>query len=146
VLIAAPGRPVPELVLEQMRLSGATAAELAGLKKKVQALPQLPPDELVLGLPARYWNDLASRAEMAIARELGAPILYLRGELDRNVFPLDQERWSSALQPHGQLETVTLPGLNHVLVPAKADLAGDAHLAEEAIRRIADFVAHVGPI
>ena len=81
---------------------------------------------------------------MAVARDLGAPVLYLRGELDRNVFASDQERWSRALGAHGQLETVTLPGLNHLLLPAKSDLASDVHMSPEAIRCIADFVTRAG--
>lgn len=82
----------------------------------------------------------AGRDELEAAQKLGAPILYLRGEHDRNVLAVDGERWAHALEPHGQLESATLPGLNHLLLPANSDLAGDVHVPPEVVARVADFI------
>lgn len=141
VLLAAPARAVPESMIEQLRLRGVSEATLAPLEAKARAIPELPPDEIVLGVTARYWQDLARRDEIRIARELGVPILYLRGELDQNVFAADQERWTSALGANGRFEAVTLPGLNHLFLPAGAK-PGDPnlHVDEQVVTRIADFI------
>jgi pimeloyl-ACP methyl ester carboxylesterase len=142
VLLAAPGRGRPELILEQMREHGASAEQLAPLERQVKALPTLPPDELVFGMPARYWQDMAQRDEIGTAKKLGVPIVFLRGELDAQVFASDQETWVRAFAENPAFEAVTLPRLGHALVPAGQALTSDAHVPDDVIARIADFVVH----
>jgi fermentation-respiration switch protein FrsA (DUF1100 family) len=143
VLIAASARPLPELLLEQLRVRGESEANLAPLEAKVRALPSLPPDATLLGVPARYWQDLGRRDEIRVARELDVPILYVRGELDRNVFAEDQQRWADAFRGNARFENVTLPGLNHLLVPNDADLGSEVHVPDDVSARLADFMARV---
>jgi pimeloyl-ACP methyl ester carboxylesterase len=139
VLLAAPGRPVLEVTLEQLRTQGAKASDLAPLEARVHALPQLAATESLLGLPVSYWRDLDKRDEMQIARDLGRPVLLLRGESDQNVFAVDQERWVQALSGKVPLEAATLPGLSHLLVPADA-AASSPHVPEDVSSRIAAFI------
>jgi len=141
VLIAAPGRPVLEVIIEQIRSSGADPADIARLTQKAGALPALPPDEVLLGMPVRYWRDLDGRDEIATARELHRPILYVRGDRDRNISPEDQKHWDQGLRGQVPFEAVAMPELNHLLLPANADLGADVHVPGEVIERIADFVA-----
>jgi pimeloyl-ACP methyl ester carboxylesterase len=145
VLLAAPGRPLLELTLEQFRINGVRASELAQFERQIKALPTLPPDEHVNGMSAGYWQDLARRDEIAIARKLEVKILYLRGALDRNVFALDQEKWVRAFAGNPRFEAVTVPRLSHALVPAAPDLTGDEHVPDALIARIADFVRPAAP-
>jgi dienelactone hydrolase len=141
ILLAAPGRPLPESLLQQLRARGEKPAELLPLERQVNSLPTTPADQMVLGMPAGYWQDLARRDELGIARRLDIPIIYLRGALDRNVLAVDQEIWARAFAGSAHFESVTLPGLNHLLVPTAEGLAGDVHVPDEVITKIATFLA-----
>ncbi len=142
VLLAAPGRPLPELILEQLRARGASTASLSGVEAKVKGLSQLAPTEIVLGMPALYWQDLAQRHEMERAANLHLPTLLLHGERDRQVAAIDQQLWERALSGRTQVEAKTFPGLSHLFVP---DPAGDAppHVPPEVIESISEFVKRV---
>lgn len=139
VLLAAPGRPLPDLVLEQLRARGEAPAHLATLQARIRALPGLAPSETVLGVPARYWQDLAQRDELARAANLKLPVLLLRGEHDQQVAAIDQEIWLDALSGHTAVEAATLPGLSHLFVPEPTTEAAP-HVAADVIARIADFI------
>jgi len=110
ILLAAPGRPVTESILQQLRDGGEKPADLSPLERQVKSLPSAPAAQVVLGMPAGYWQDLARRDEFGIARRLDVPIIYIRGALDHNVLPVDQEAWAHALAGHARFESVTLPG------------------------------------
>jgi pimeloyl-ACP methyl ester carboxylesterase len=141
ILVAASARPLPELLIEQARVRGASDSDLAAIQTQIKAIPSLPPDRIVLGVPAAYWQDLARRDEIGTARRLGLPIIYLRGELDRNVFAADQEIWTRAFAGDTRYEAVTLPGLSHLLVPGEPRADTPLHVPDAVIARIAEFVA-----
>jgi len=138
VLLAAPGRPLEQIVLEQLKAM-QPGADFSGLERQVQALPNLPAATPLLGMSAGYWRDLDRRDEMAIAVALGRPVLLLRGSVDRNVAAVDHERWLSALSGRVSVKSDTLPGLNHFLLSA-TETAGQRHVAPEAIAAIAGFI------
>jgi pimeloyl-ACP methyl ester carboxylesterase len=145
ILVAAPGRPLPEILLEQLRDGGEKPADLAPLERQLKALSTAPPEQVVLGMPAGYWQDVARRDEFRIARRLAVPTLYVRGALDHNVLSVDQERWAQAFAGDARFESLTLPGLNHLLMPAAAGLAGDVHVPDEVIEKLASFIAGAVP-
>ena len=140
VLLGAPARPIPELILEQLRNAGAKPGELNALDAKVRALPNLPPSELVMGTPASYWQDLAKRDEFGVARTLGRPVLLLRGAEDHNVAAVDQERWVQELAGHVPVENATIPRLNHLFTPAGSPSQTEQHVPDELIERVAAFI------
>jgi fermentation-respiration switch protein FrsA (DUF1100 family) len=76
---------------------------------------------------------------MAIAATLGRPVLLLRGSLDRNVAAIDQERWLTALSGRIPVSSATLPGLDHLFLPA-TESAARRHVAPEVIDAIARFI------
>lgn len=139
VLLGAPARPAPEVVLEQLRASGVSAASLARIEAKVKALNQLAPTEIVLGAPALYWQDLAQRHELERAASLHLPTLLLRGERDRQVAALDQQLWQRALSGSTRVEAKTFPGLGHLFV-AEPSGTSPVHVPAEVVEEIADFV------
>jgi hypothetical protein len=146
VLLAAPGRPLPDLILEQLRGRGAKPGELDALEAKVRALPTLTPTEPVLGVPAAYWQDLAKRNEFAAARALGRPVLLLRGTEDHQVAAVDQERWIQELTDRVPLESASLPGLTHLFTQQGASAEAEQHVSGDVIERIATFVGSLsGP-
>lgn len=140
VLLGTPARPIPELLLEQLRGAGAKPGELSALETKVRALPNLPPSEVVLGSPASYWQDLAKRDEFGAARTLGRPVLLLRGAEDRNVAAIDQQRWVQELTGHVPVESATIPGLNHLFTPVGSPPQTEQHIPGEVIERVATFI------
>lgn len=140
VLLAAPGRPLPEIMLEQLLNRGAKASDVALLAARVKALPHLAGTESVLGMPASYWQDLEKRDELTIARDLRRPVLLLRGAMDRNVAAIDQEHWVNALSGRVPVQAATLPGLNHLFLRNDSSEAARAHVPEEVSSRIADFI------
>jgi fermentation-respiration switch protein FrsA (DUF1100 family) len=125
-------------LLEQLE-SARPGADFSGLERQVQALPTLPPGALVLGIPAGYWRDADRRDEMAIAVELGRPVLLLRGAADRNVAAVDQERWLAKLANRVPVKGETLPGLNHLFLPA-IDTDEQQHVPPAVIDVIARFI------
>lgn len=145
VLLAAPGRPVPEIVLEQLRDRGADRTLISQLEKRIQRLPELAPSEDVLGVPALYWQDLARRDELGRAARLGVPVLLLRGRRDRQVGAIDQDAWVRALSGHVDVDAATLPGLDHLFVP---DAGGDTapRMSPDAVNRVADFIQRTGTL
>ncbi len=145
VLLAAPGRPLPDLFLEQLRARNAMPGELTALAAKVRALPTLSPTEPVLGVPAAYWQDLAKRDEFAAARALGRPVLLLRGTNDQQVAAIDQERWVSELTHHVPLESATLPGLDHLFVQGGMPAPTEPHVSQDVVERIAAFMSSLNP-
>ncbi|MET0795454.1 MAG: alpha/beta fold hydrolase [Polyangiaceae bacterium] len=140
VLLAAPGRPVPEIILEQLRAAHTLPETLSALEAKVHALPGLPPNESLLGVPASYWQDLAKRDEFAAARALARPVLLLRGTEDQQVAAVDQERWIQELTGHVPLESASLPGLSHLFTRQLTTDAPPPQVSNDAIERIAAFV------
>lgn len=139
VLLAAPGRPLQDVMLEQMHRGGTAVADLAALDAKVHALSQLPATETLLGLPVHYFQDLARRDEMATAVRLHVSVLYLRGELDQNISTVDEENWARALTGRAPFAEATLPGLDHLFLPAGVDPSTDIHVPDDVGARIAAF-------
>jgi hypothetical protein len=140
VLLAAPGRPVLEVTLEQLRSQGESGASFESLAARVKALPALPGTEVLLGVPASYWQDLAKRDEMALAKKLGRPVLLLRGASDAQVAAIDQDNWLHALVGHVPVAAATLPGLGHMFIPEPAVDGAPRHVRDDALERIAAFI------
>jgi len=138
VLLAAPGRPLEQILLEQLK-AAQPRADFRTIEQQVQSLPELPATAPLLGMPAGYWRDLDRRDEMATAVALGRPVLLLRGSLDRNVAEVDHERWLAALSGRISVKSATLPGLNHLFLPA-TDATVQRHVAPQAIEAIAHFI------
>ncbi len=140
VLLAAPGRPLEQIVLEQLKAM-QPRADFSGLERQVQALPDLPAASPLLGMPAGYWRDLDRRDEPGIAVELGRPVLLLRGSLDRNVAAVDQERWRAALSDRVSVKSATLPGLDHIFLSV-TERGEQRHVAPQVVEAIAQFIRH----
>ena len=147
VLLAPPGRPPWDIVLEQMRYLGTPDAEVAEVERKVALLKQGKlGDEEFMNAPQTYWQDWAGRDGVAMAKKLKRPILILRGDRDYQVALEDVEAWKKGLAGTPNVEFVALPGLNHLFIlgsgkpgPAEYDVPG--HVEPVVIERIAAFTA-----
>jgi fermentation-respiration switch protein FrsA (DUF1100 family) len=157
VLLAAPSRPMPEVVRDQARWlagPGASDAERAAapaIRKEADALAELyagRPDPIaapILGASPSYWLDLEAQRPVAAARSLGRPILVLQGERDYQVTMNDFAGWKKALFGRRYARLKSYPKLNHFFVAGEgrsgpAEFKKPGHVASNVIDDIAAFV------
>jgi uncharacterized protein len=148
VLLAAPSRQLPQIIVEQMRFLKALPAEkLDELEKKAKLLVQgkLSDTDSFLGQPVHYFVDLGKRDEMAIAQKLKLPLLYIRGDRDFQVTDVEQSGWEKALKGSSFATFKTLGGLNHLLMagqgaPNSQEYEVAGHVEAGVIDLIATFV------
>lgn len=146
ILLAPPGRKPWDSLLAQMRYLEVPDDKLAEVEKAVERLKAgTLGDETLLGAPASYWNDWASRDGVAMAKKLSKPTLILRGERDYQVTEDDVATWRKGLRGLSNVEIVLLPGDNHLFVhesgkpgPAEYDVA--SHVDGAVIDKLASFI------
>jgi len=120
ILMAAPARPILDLLGEQNRylanLDGSVSAEeQAHLDALDAAIARVRQDSAakLLELPGRYWQQLEQVDPVADARGSGLPVLLLQGGRDFQVVDADWQRWKQGLQgPRYRFEFY--PSLNHL--------------------------------
>jgi pimeloyl-ACP methyl ester carboxylesterase len=129
IMLAAPARPLEDLVLEQMAYLASLEeptpeldAQISALERQVQTVkspdltPATSPTELPLGLSAVYWLDLRGYNPPALAAELAMRLLVLQGERDYQVTMEDFTIWHETLKDSPGAELVSYPGLNHLFI------------------------------
>lgn len=120
VLLAAPARPILDLLAEQNRhivsLDGSISAEeQAHLDALDTTIAQLrrDPDATLMGLPGSFWQQLEQVQPVAETRATGLPALLLQGGRDFQVIDTDWQLWEQGLQ--GDRYTFHhYPALNHL--------------------------------
>ncbi|MGZ5381727.1 MAG: alpha/beta fold hydrolase [Thermoanaerobaculia bacterium] len=162
VLLAAPSRPMSEVIRDQARFlleAGAPEAQrrmAPGILKEADALADLyagrpgPPSGLILGASVSYWLDLRSQPSREAARSLGRPILVLQGERDFQVSMADFYGWKKELGGRPGVALKSYPALNHLFAPGEgrstpAEYEKPGHVAAEVIEDIAAFVKKSPP-
>ena len=128
MLLAAPGRPVGRLMVEQFKGNPAAAPMMPELEALVGDLeqrrtrdpetisPMLRP--LFSAGLQRYMTDLFSYDPAQVARRWRGPALIVQGEADVQVRPQDAALLAAAMP---QASLVVVPGATHML---KADVPG----------------------
>jgi len=134
-LLAPPGRPLTQVILDQLTSGGAADA---ALQRTILDLEngRLADGALFLGAPASYWRDLSRRDHIGAVRATGLPVLLVRGALDDQVKEVDMEMWIRGLGP-GQVTAVQPEGVGHLL----GHLGDTEGVAESVVEPIAAFVA-----
>jgi pimeloyl-ACP methyl ester carboxylesterase len=162
-LIAGPSTDGNTVVLEQQKLllsrmpiDDAQRAERVALQEKINAAV----------MTGKGWNDVPAAArkvadtpwfysfltfnpEKAI-EDTRQPILIVQGELDTQVLPYHADKlaeFARARRTKTEVAVVKVPGINHLLVPAKtgdvseyASLGSDARVSAEVTSAIAAFM------
>ncbi len=158
ILLAAPARPLEDVILDQITWITSLekdedgAKRLEELKRQVAHVkdPQLAPDapskDLPLGIPPRYWLALRGPQPTEIAARLHRPIYVLQGERDYQVTTTDLRLWVDALSGRPQATVKGYPRLNHLFMegvgkakPEEYQKVG--HVSAEVIDDIADWVS-----
>lgn len=156
VLLAAPARPLLDLLLEQnhylVGLDGgidtAEQTHLDRLEAQVAAIrggADIAAADTPLGLPPGYWRSLDAVDPVADALTLDLPMLLLHGGRDFQVVEADWLRWQQALGGDPRATLKHYPALNHLGIagegpgaPAEYQQAGtvDATLVADIARWI----------
>lgn len=152
VLLAAPSRPLEDLILEQSRylanLSGVyQPEEIAEMERLVIKIKTLDIDEGedVLGAPRSYWVDLAAYDPVASAQSLRIPLLILQGERDYQVTMVDFARWNDTFSEDTSVTLQSYPSLNHLFIagtgaPSNTEYLLEGHVAEEVVLDITSWI------
>ncbi|WP_258571134.1 alpha/beta hydrolase [Flavimaribacter sediminis] len=128
LLLSTAGRPMGELLREQLRAMPGMAPSMPAIDRIVTGLEAgrtADPDELPPHLKAifspglqRYMIDLFSHDPVALAHDWQGPALIVQGDADIQVKPMDADLLAEALP---QAEKVVLEGATHML---KVDAPG----------------------
>lgn len=134
VLIAAPGTPGSDLILEQqrhvldvMKVQGAERQAKIELQQKIQAAviadkgwEGLPP-EVRAQADSPWFRSLLLFDPAKVLPKAKQPILIVQGDLDTQVLPHHADKLGQlarARKKAAPVEVLHLPGINHLLVPA----------------------------
>jgi len=147
VLLAPPGQAPWDSVLMQLRYLETPEEELAKVEASVANLEAggLGPEASILGAPAAYWKDWASRDGVAMAKKLAKPMLILRGDRDYQVTEVDIATWTKAFAEDPRVTIRSVPGANHLFIPGEgkpgpAEYFREGKVDQRVIEAIADFV------
>jgi dienelactone hydrolase len=122
MLLAGPARSFADVLSDQIHyvdsLSGGTDAGLQQILAQLPALRAhaLPPDSVVLGVPAAYWYLLDTLHVTDRARALKTRMLVLQGGRDYQSTMADFALWQRALAGRRNATLTAYPDLNHLFV------------------------------
>jgi hypothetical protein len=129
-----------------MRYLETPKAQLGEVEKQVRLLKAGKlGNKTLLGAPASYWNDWASRDGVAMAKKLAKPILILRGERDYQIVDEDIATWRKGLQGVAGVEIAIMPADNHLFIrgegkPGPAEYETPSHVDEAVISKLSAFI------
>jgi hypothetical protein len=160
VILAGSTRPIPTMMMEQMRYlaerdparAEAMAAARASVEKAAARIAALEageaplPGEVLLGAGAAYWRDLRAYDALAVARALPQPIFVAQGGRDYQVTDVDFEAWRAALGSRSDVALHRYEALDHVLVAGTGpsgpdDYARGGNVDEQLVRDLAGWIA-----
>jgi pimeloyl-ACP methyl ester carboxylesterase len=126
ILLAAPARPLLDLLVEQHRRIGLlddgtiNDAEQVVLRRLVEGVRairagyELPASRLPMGLSARYWRSVDAVDPVAEAAAIPHPMLLLQGGRDLQVVSADWLRWRRAFADTPRVTFAHYETLNHL--------------------------------
>ncbi|MFS8136558.1 MAG: alpha/beta fold hydrolase [Thermomonas sp.] len=138
VLMAAPARPLLDILIEQNRRMAvlddgktsdaerdainALVAQVATTRDPATA----PSTKTVLGMPAGYWTSIDSVDPVSDAKTVDLPMLILQGARDIQVVDADWQRWRGGFYDDKKVTFKLYDKLNHLGIAGE----GDGNLAE----------------
>lgn len=133
VLMAAPARPLEDIILDQMNylysldsaVSDEEQRELNKMRKQVAGVKALKKGDhvsgsrLPLNLPSSYWLDLRSYDPLKALKKSTVPVLVLQGGRDYQVTDADFSLLKKAAGKSSKVTFHTFENLNHLFLPGK---------------------------
>jgi fermentation-respiration switch protein FrsA (DUF1100 family) len=152
VLLAAPSRPIEDLILEQTRaglqkrekMPTAEVQLLEALQKigqliKDGKLTAETPRSDLLGMPGIYWMSLAGYSATADALKVDRPTLILQGEADAEVSMVDFAGWQAAMKNRKNVTLKSYSKLNHSFTPDSVP-GKPTHVSADVVNDIAEWI------
>ncbi|ADA67061.1 dipeptidyl aminopeptidase/acylaminoacyl-peptidase-like protein [Thermotoga petrophila RKU-10] len=146
IMIAPPARPLEEVMEDQIRylqsLGLASNVEetlniLEKLKRK-----EIPPDEIALGAPAKYFYDMRERDPVSVAKRLTISMLLIFGGRDYQVTEKDRETWLKELSGRENVKILVFDDLNHLMISGEGKSTPIEYLKKGHVdRRVIDEIA-----
>lgn len=133
VLLAAPARPLLDILIEQsIRMAvlddGQTSAQekaaIDTLRKQVEAVRaggEVAVADTPMHQPAAYWRSTDAVQPVAKAQAVGLPMLVLQGARDLQVVDADWQRWKAGLHDDPDVTFKLYPTLNHLGIAVEED-------------------------
>jgi dienelactone hydrolase len=159
VLMAAPGRGLDALVIDQLvykqTLAGVSEEEARkqvaeGLGEQLRQLRagELPDMARIMGATVFYWKDILKRSEPGkVLAQCKQPVLLLQGSKDYQVTKTDYDKLKAALEGREEIphEARWFEGLNHLFMPVEGPSTGaeymiEGSMAPDVIELIAGWV------
>lgn len=156
ILLAAPARPLLDLLPEQNRylfaLDGTTTAEETAFLAKLDAMiadlrsgRPMAASETPLGVPASWWRAIDAIDPVADAKSLPVPVLLLQGGRDFQVTAADWARWQAAFGADPRAALRHYPALDHLGIPGEgpsslATYQQPGHVDTQLIDDIAQWI------
>ena len=138
VLLAAPARPLLDIVVEQNRrlavlddgrTSDAERDAITALIRQAREARDPATDPMhkgVMGQPVGYWRSVDAVDAVAEARQVALPMLVLQGARDIQVVDADWQRWRGAFHDDARVQFKLYDALNHLGIAGE----GEGSLAE----------------
>jgi dienelactone hydrolase len=156
IIMAGITRSLEDTILDQFtylynldgKITEEQKAEIENLKTKVARLkdPELSedisPQDLPLGIPVAYWQDLRDHNVTDAVKTLNMPILVLQGERDYQVLQTDDfEGWKTALNHKTNATFKIFPKLNHLFIEGEGKSTPQEYLIEGHVDNdVIDFI------
>jgi dienelactone hydrolase len=162
VMMAAPARPLEDLVVDQMiylHSQGVpTAQDIAAIDsvkataanvKKMDTPSYDAKVGVPFGLPLSYWRDLRGYDQIATAAHLNIPMLIVQGERDYQVTMTDFALWKRRLGNGRKVQYKVYPKLNHLFFEGSGpsspvEYMNEHHVASYVVGDIVRFINHEG--
>jgi fermentation-respiration switch protein FrsA (DUF1100 family) len=90
-----------------------------------------------------YWKDIKNYDQVAAAKSLAMPMLFLQGEKDYQVTMKDFNLWKLGLAAKKDVQFISYPGLVHLFMEGEgrpSDYQKSGHVAEKVIADIASWI------
>lgn len=159
ILLAAPARPMEDLILEQTEYILSVEQNLDDTAKEkllqqtiaqVDAIKSVTPGttltiEQLGGAPASYWLDLQNYDPLKEVQQIDKPFLILQGGRDYQVSNTDYELWQSAFDAYSDVHFRYYDDLNHLFMTGTGKSVPDEYqhqgtVADDVSEDIANFV------
>ena len=161
VMMAAPARPIQDLVLEQLTYLDSLNPNKE-LTEKLKAVKQQlhymhsnsfnensPSDSLLSKQPASFWLSFKAYKPLEVIKSIQTPFLILQGEKDYQVQMTDFNLWKKATRGMSNITFKSYPALSHLFmqsngIPSPKDYEGEKHISSQVIKDIASWIKKNG--
>lgn len=137
IMLAAPARPLADILPEQVKRMIENGADSALITRNVEMIKNAAPQS--------YWDFDRNYSPLQTARSLSLPMLILQGERDIQVTMSDFDMWKKAFSGKKNVTLKSYPTLGHIFTESDGKYHADEYsqpmsLADEVVNDIALYI------